>query len=442
MGAILSSREPPEFKGDSCNETEINEFWVNNNWTQIQNDIKALLEQLSGYDLIELNWMEVARKILTQLKTYFSHLHPNELSVSCIQNTRNALDYIVNFITVNLSDNRVPIQFEIGLVDDLGEFMHTSPSAHYKVVAVAAYANNSLAQVTVFQETRIPWTMVGEFRQLRAEMDQRSEAWRREGNRLRGEELNRRREESQERKRDESITRSVHESDVGDEVEERKSQSIDEWEQLPERTHRQMSGEEVETFAREGGSRYLTTSGFTYPENWTTTSISYDVLEEEYNNLLNSAQCYDVISLDESKFKEYLDQDPEDNIVLIAPSKTSGLGKSALCYSRSVLKETLRDLTAMLLPCVGSNGGFPADASQRFIRLSLPHMNIFVPEVELSPIASGTMKWTMYQVESSGFTIQATASGDASVHLNFVSSSHCGEGTEKLVYHLRPIVSL
>ena len=326
----------------------------------------------------------------------------------------------------DLSDLRIPIEYEIGAMDILGEFWRTSQLNFYDAIAVATYVENSSVRFTIFPKTKIPVMTIAESRQFREERDRQLVL---ENYQLgeRSRQRNRQRDalRVEERKRD-----------------ERKSQSAEQWQQLPERTHRLMSGEEVETFARQSGSRYLTTSGFTYPENWTTTSIPFDVLEEEYNNLLNGAQCFDVISLDESKFKEYLDQDPEDNIILIAPSNTGKLGSSALCYSRSVLKETLRDLTAMSLPCVGANGDFPADASQRFIRLSLPNMNIFVPEVELIPIAAGTMKWKMYQVESSGFTIPRTMSGDSGLFLNFVSGDHCNAGTEKLVYHLRPIVAL
>ena len=44
----------------------------------------------------------------------------------------------------------------------------------------------------------------------------------------------------------------------------------------------------------------------------------------------------------------------------------------------------------MVLPCVGKQGtSFPADVMDMFIKLSLPNMQIFVPEYQVRDIADG-----------------------------------------------------
>lgn len=90
-GAILPTRDLPEFKGNACNNEEIYEFWVRNRWSRIVHDLELLLEESTHHD-----WVELSREIFSHVKKYIDHLYPNDLTVTCVKNIRMALSSIVN----------------------------------------------------------------------------------------------------------------------------------------------------------------------------------------------------------------------------------------------------------------------------------------------------------------------------------------------------------
>ena len=128
---------------------------------------------------------------------------------------------------------------------------------------------------------------------------------------------------------------------------------------------------------------------------------------------------------------------------MILPSRLSGstspFGANAVCYTRTVLKAALHDPTSINLPCVGDNQDFPADAGARFVRVSIPN-NVYVPEAEVQSIADRSNSATIYQAEPSALVLPSSASVDSIVNNRFTSGDHCQEGSDKQIYHLRPVV--
>ena len=229
----------------------------------------------------------------------------------------------------------------------------------------------------------------------------------------------------------------------------------DQFEEIPEPESlaRAESGEDLEALVRRANtpeSRRFTVDEFQYPEDWKTFPRYIDTDIDQYTNLLNTAQCYDFLESNDIRFAEYLVEDPTDNIILIAPppinSPPDTLGTTAICTRRSELARTLTDLSAIALPCVGQSGTtFPPDASARFVRLALGNFNIFVPEREVRIIALNPGRFAespkIYQAEPTDLNIPVTASVDAILNLHYVSADHCQEGTQKTIYHLRPVLS-
>ena len=209
-------------------------------------------------------------------------------------------------------------------------------------------------------------------------------------------------------------------------------------------TYQTLSGRQIEDLARGGRfQQYLTTERrLQFPADWNENLTPYEISHEEYKNLSNTTQCYDVINLDEIKFDEYLEQDPDDNIIIISPASSSKFGGNAICFSRSELDQLLKNLTAIVLPCVGSgveHPSFPAEAMTRFIRLSLPNMNIIVPEEDIIKISKSWDYSEIFQVEPTKWTIPTTATADTILNYRWVSGAHCQPGTSQIVYRLRGI---
>src|SRR5665648_64182 len=218
----------------------------------------------------------------------------------------------------------------------------------------------------------------------------------------------------------------------------------------PEPLARAESGQDVEALARRPGrpeSRSFTVHQFQYPADWQNVPSTINTGMDQYTNILNTAQCYDLLESYDIQFSQYLREDPTDNIILIAPppmnSPPDTLGTNATCARRSEFARILTDLSAIALPCVGQGGTtFPPDASARFVRL--PPYNIFVPEQEVRTIANQghvMVAPKIYQAEPTNLTIPVTASADAILNLRYVSADHCQAGTEKTIYHLRPVLS-
>ena len=172
-GAVLPSREQPQFTGDSCNTKEIHDFWTTNTWTPMTNDIEALLEQ------VQINWVDLSKEIISTLKAYFASLHPNQLQLTCIQNLRNALDLIVRRINSDISQLGVPLEFETGYIDNNSAFEELTPEDHTNPIAVATYTEfpeSALVSTVIFPDTQIPDALIPEWNQLQeqiAENDRR-----------------------------------------------------------------------------------------------------------------------------------------------------------------------------------------------------------------------------------------------------------------------------
>jgi hypothetical protein len=174
---------------------------------------------------------------------------------------------------------------------------------------------------------------------------------------------------------------------------------------------------------------------------------SINLSAADYNNLLNTLQCFDVLEAGNRGAAEYVEESPRQNIVILAPPPRGQLlGTSAICATREELANSLHELTAITIPCVGNNNtSFPADISARFIRLSLGDSNIYVPEAQVWHIVESggedTNTIQLFQAESTNVRIPVTATVDAVQENNFVSADHCQAGTDKIIYNLRPIVS-
>jgi hypothetical protein len=213
-----------------------------------------------------------------------------------------------------------------------------------------------------------------------------------------------------------------------------------------------LSGRDIEQRARTPRSweadRY-TVDQFVAQANETlrTAPESINLSAADYNNLLNTLQCFDVLEAGNRGAAEYVEESPRQNIVMLAPPPRGQLlGTSAICATREELANSLHQLTAITIPCVGNNNtSFPADISARFIRLSLGDSNIYVPEAQVWHIVESggedTNTIQLFQAESTNVRIPVTATVDAIQENNFVSADHCQAGTDKTIYNLRPIVS-
>lgn len=220
-------------------------------------------------------------------------------------------------------------------------------------------------------------------------------------------------------------------------------------------------GEQILRYALSNQNPYLTANRFTLPwneEEEIMDSSPIQASRQQYDELLHGGKCFDFIEMEDVNILEYLHAEQNDNVVFLTPppktradtkdnsdnDDTVTLGEMAVCYSRSLLKTTLEDLTSIVLPCVGPSTQkyrFPADATFRFIRipLPLPFQNVYIPEIELLRIVNKESVWWVYQILPTKFELAFTASADTVINLRGESGDSCQEGTAKTIYHLRPV---
>ena len=140
------------------------------------------------------------------------------------------------------------------------------------------------------------------------------------------------------------------------------------------------------------------------------------------------------------QISNYLNADPDDNIIILSPPTANGdVFANAVCSSRSLLGSRLRDIGRISLACVGPNGAFPVDTVHEFLRIDLRQFPVYVPVDDVRQAVRTTSQLQFFQILPSSLEIETTASKRAIELRDFVSSDHCQAGTNKQIYRLAPV---
>lgn len=148
-------------------------------------------------------------------------------------------------------------------------------------------------------------------------------------------------------------------------------------------------------------------------------------------------KCLDYVSLDEVTIASHVGQS-SDNLVLI-----DSTGRTAACASRSQIRESIKDPTAVFYPCVRrpDNRGLAANFSAPLIKVSVGS-NYFVPFDDVRRLAHPSTKAQVYMVLPTTTRHERTTSKRAARLIGeaaWVSADHCQEGTAKTVHRLVPV---
>lgn len=423
---------PPDFwqeETERCNVDRIVDYFKREKLDIIITDINWWMSERQP------DWESLMSGVLLDIINFYNQLNDRFYSYDCIRAIRLSAGDIVNSVNNILNDRNIPYHIERGFINPENQQFQPSDFAlgslfDPRPIAFAVIDNNNnIINIKIVQNSLLNEEQLEQLRRVfpndflnEEELLQQRQQYMRQ--------LAQQREEAAAR-----LAEQIERGEIQVDIPE------------PEEMERKMSGEQVEQYARRNNVYYLATSGFQYPDDWSFNPSDLTASEEEYNNLVNTAQCYDIINIDNIQFQEYIDQNPQDNVIIITPrpsNSSATFGPNALCYSRSDLRDLLNDLTAQSLPCVGqedvrSHSYFPADASKRFIKINLGDQTIYVPEQEIINIANNRNNNRIYQAEATNLILPVTASSDALIEGNFVSADHCQAGTQKTIYHLRPV---
>lgn len=224
-----------------------------------------------------------------------------------------------------------------------------------------------------------------------------------------------------------------------------------------------ISGRQLNMLAESGRVPYLTSRRYQFSQEDEKTlqqRNSRSISEENYNFLLNNYQCFDPEEGSEVEFKNYIDQDPEENIIFIkgnnissdelfssssnTPSSSSPRALESvysMCYTRSRLKTYLKDANSIVLPC--PNDKMPADAAYRFIQIAIPD-NVIIPESQIIDIVQNNINANIFFAQPTNITLNRTASAYASLNTHIITSGlgsrACQPDTQQTIYQLVPFI--
>lgn len=189
--------------------------------------------------------------------------------------------------------------------------------------------------------------------------------------------------------------------------------------------------------------RIIEAKKFIYPNNWSH-GIEKRKLNESDRSELMGGDCFNFEELNEPKIKDYLEEDVKNNIVILAPPEANEkFGRHAVCFKRTLLRNSMRDFTGVYLPCVGETGGYPVDPRVEFYTVNLTY-KIYVPKPDILEMINN-YDTQLFQVYPSAIELSRTASKNIAAAVgrgeavDVSSSHHCQEGTSKKIHRIQPI---
>lgn len=163
---------------------------------------------------------------------------------------------------------------------------------------------------------------------------------------------------------------------------------------------------------------------------------------QTFEQMLVGGLCFNIVDYDYRKVFEYINEPEQqnlyDNIVFI-DKRTH----KAVCFTKSQIEHSLQDYSSIYLPCVGKNNGFPVATNIMLIKIFSPSGEpVYVPYEDITNLLYNPKfaNIQIFKLIESYVTINYTASADAVIQKNFVSSHHCQVGTNKRVHRLLPIM--
>lgn len=157
------------------------------------------------------------------------------------------------------------------------------------------------------------------------------------------------------------------------------------------------------------------------------------VRDLERYRAITGGTCFDVEELEEENVLKFLNDDPDENIVIL----DDDTHLNGVCWKRTNLRNITKDLSAISLPCAGPSGGFPVDERKKFYKISAKNYQAFIPENDLNFLLNSSNN--IFQLEKTGVTILTTASASSIINRDFVSADHCQDGTSKIIHRLIPV---
>lgn len=154
-------------------------------------------------------------------------------------------------------------------------------------------------------------------------------------------------------------------------------------------------------------------------------------------NVENMPQnCFDFTMYSDENIKKHISADKNNNIVIISPS-----GKKSTCFSRTELKQLLKDQDTVFYPCIGRDGYFPVDKQKTMVRIYSNDFNVVVPVTDVKTAISNTAA-SIFRIHETDEKYETTASSRTTHNMQDdaarVSADHCQQGSDKQLYRLLP----
>ncbi len=182
-------------------------------------------------------------------------------------------------------------------------------------------------------------------------------------------------------------------------------------------------------------ARRLEEGRFRYPADWQAQLNAREIVVNSgpdagyQQNAAVGGKCFDVGSQTQMHVRRYLQASADNIVVLLADGQPR-------CATRSRIQSYRVDNDHVFMPCAAQYVG-SVDRSIRLIRIPLDY-NIFVPETDLIRLDT-EQDVQIWQLVESQVVVPRTAALTAVDGHDFVSVSHCQDGTQKTLTRIIPV---
>ncbi len=203
----------------------------------------------------------------------------------------------------------------------------------------------------------------------------------------------------------------------------------------PDQSMAQREREQEREHRRQERARLLEEGRFRYPVDWQPHLTAREIVVNSgpdsgyQQNASIGGKCFDVGSQSQMHVRRYLQASADNIVVLLADGQPR-------CATRSRIQSYRQDNDHVFMPCAASYVG-SVDRSIRLIRIPLDY-NIFVPETDLIRLDT-EQDVRIWQLVESRVVVPRTAALTAVDGHDFVSVSHCQDGTQKTLTRIIPV---
>ncbi len=188
-------------------------------------------------------------------------------------------------------------------------------------------------------------------------------------------------------------------------------------------------------------------NAFTYPANWRSQLDAREVFvnaqgsnfeQRSYDAMSNDGTCYDEIELETLPISAYLSQNSDNIVIITQKRETNDIKPKAYATTRSIVAQWMTQDDHVFVPC-RSHTLRDVHHEIRIIKVSVGG-NFFIPEADLTRlIQEPNVK--IWQYVQSSLTVSRTASLTAlsGIENSFIGTSHCQDGSDKVLTRIIPI---